>query len=120
LQGPLTTHPITEINDRDEEHQEEETTEDSESEASVRDGLGNDVGKIAEELQKKKRQITAQYTRVLKPQDDNVCKHVQVLQNKKFVVSSTKKLHKTEMHELRAQLKCLKNEAKYELRVGSK
>jgi hypothetical protein len=45
---------VTEIDDRDEEHQEEEITEDSESEASVTDGLGNDVGKISE-LQKKKK-----------------------------------------------------------------
>jgi hypothetical protein len=43
----------TEIEGRDEEHQEEEITDDSESEALVTDGLGNDVGKIAK-LQKRK------------------------------------------------------------------
>jgi hypothetical protein len=62
---------------RDEEHQGEEIIEDSdsESEALVMDGLGMNVGKIAE-LQKKKRQTTAQYTRALKQWDDNVCKHI--------------------------------------------
>jgi ribosomal protein L44E len=83
---------VTEIEDRDKEHHEEEITEGSESEALVTDSLSNDDGKIAK-LQKKKRQITAQYTRVLKQRDNNVHKHAQVLQNKKIVVNGAKRLH---------------------------
>jgi hypothetical protein len=112
---PSDDRSVTEIDDREEKHHEEDVTEGSESETSVTDGLSTDDGKIAE-LQKRKRQITAQYTRVLKQRDDNVRKHAQVLQNKKIVVNGTKKLHKTEVHELRAQLKRLKSEAKDELR----
>jgi hypothetical protein len=83
----------TEIDDREEQHQEEEIAEDSESEASVMDAVGsNEIGKIAE-LQKKETQIIAQCTRVLKQRDDNVRKHAQVLRNKKNVINGTKKLH---------------------------
>jgi hypothetical protein len=112
---PSDDSSVTEINDNNKEHHAEEVTEGSESEALVTDGLSTDDGKIAK-LQKRKRQITAQYTRVLKQRDDNVRKHAQVLQNKKIVVNGTKKLHKTEVHELWAQLKCLKSEVKDGLR----
>jgi hypothetical protein len=45
----------TEIEDKKEEPQEEEITEDSECEASITDGFGNDVGKIAKLQKNKKR-----------------------------------------------------------------
>jgi transposase-like protein len=79
--------------DMEEEDQHDDITEDSESDALVTDAVGNKIAKIAE-LQKKKRQITAQYTRVLKQWDGNICKHTQVLQNKNILFDGSKKLHK--------------------------
>jgi hypothetical protein len=101
-------------NDGEEEHKGEEIAKDSDSNASVTYAVGNKIAKIAK-LQKTKREITAQYTRVLKQQDNNICKHAQVFQNKNNVIDGTKKLHKTEVSELRSQLKHLKSEVKNEL-----
>jgi hypothetical protein len=87
---------------------------DSDSDDLVTDAICNRIAKIAK-LQKKKRQITTQYTGVLKQRDDNIWKHAQVLQNKTIVIDGTKKLHKTEVSELHSQLKHLKSKAKDKL-----
>jgi hypothetical protein len=67
----------TEIYDREEEHQEEEIAKDSDYDATVTKDLGKVSGKYLikiSELQKKKKQLMAQYNRVLKQWDDNTPK----------------------------------------------
>jgi hypothetical protein len=65
------------LDDKEEEHQEEEIAEDSDSDsdATVTKDLGKVPGKyltkISELLKKKKKQLMAQYNRVLKQRDDN-------------------------------------------------
>ena len=44
-------------------------------------------------LQKKKKYITGQYNWVLRVKDDNVRKHMQVLEKQKTTVDKTKKRH---------------------------
>jgi hypothetical protein len=98
----------TETKVKHEEHQEDEIAEESDSEATVTDDLGKLSGKALSkisELQKKKKQLTAQNKRVLKQRDDNARKHATVLENKKTLLDGTKKRHKTEVSELRGQLK---------------
>jgi hypothetical protein len=82
-----------EIDDSKEEHQEEERTKELDSNATVTKDLGKDLGKnlikIAE-LQKKK-ELMAQYNRVLKQKDNTTRKHAHVLENKKTMFNRTKK-----------------------------
>jgi hypothetical protein len=73
--GSSNDHSRTDMGDMEEEDKQDDIAKDSKSDDWVMDAVGNKIAK----LQKKKRQITAQYTRVLKQWDDNVGKHAQVL-----------------------------------------
>jgi hypothetical protein len=62
-------HSGMEIDDKEEEHQEEEIAKELDSDATVMKVLGKVPGKYLTkiaELQKNKKQLTAQYNRVLK------------------------------------------------------
>jgi hypothetical protein len=64
----------TEIDDKEEECQEQEIAKELDSDATVTKVLGKVPGKYLikiTELQKNKKQLTAQYNRVLKQWDDN-------------------------------------------------
>jgi hypothetical protein len=68
----------TGINDKEEEHQEQEIADELDSNATVTKVLGKVPGKYLTkiaELQKNKKQLMAQYNRVLKQWDDNARNH---------------------------------------------
>jgi hypothetical protein len=114
----------TGIDDKEEEHQDQEIAKEPDSDATDTKVAGKITGKYLTkiaELQKSKNQLTAQYNRVLKQWDDNTRNHAHVIENKKTQVDGTKKRHKIEVSDLKAQLKRQqvesKDEQKAELQV---
>ena len=88
--------------------------------ATVLDDYNQALAKI-QDLKKSRKTLTAQYSRAVRARDDNLRKVSHLRENNKTVTDGTKKRHKTDLSDLKAQFKREKaelvEEQKTELRT---
>ena len=101
----------TESDDTEEEHKGEACDVLDSDDETVNVDYDNAILKI-KNLQKKKKTITGQYNRVLRVKDNNVLKHMQVMEKQKTTIDETKKWHKLTLSDLKTHFKCEKAEYK--------